>query len=465
VINVLGSIDINNAYARGNVYASDDTTVVTFAGGLIGMMAHFGEVNISNAYSTGAVGVENNATDTRLVAGGFIGAGLDLGIVPIGMITGFGAGGGNNEMIVNYVLEAIGALGVDIKHGINISNSFSVSSVPAQSEGPDNLFYEIGLGAPTDYVTSGNIFGFVFSLDIENFPEFPVAEEGQSLSGEALGEFFNGIQWNPLDSMVSNTYFDASQSDATQCAATVPEFTDFFFDLQAAMNEQPIPSIPEGEQPQTMEEIIDTVLPELVTAEGTCSGVNASGTESAYFIDTKSVAPLNTWDFDSTWYGHDADYPTFTADPEWVEGGTTNGGNGGGGDTNGEGSGATDTPNPNPGDDSPFIPTTITPDDIEEFSETVVDLLPTQEELTEVLPQIVENLDKEADEQAAAITAPPEDNSLISTVVGILSATGMFLLRNLITVALLMIIGAMLWFYNRKTKALDSAIKKTKLNP
>jgi|GEM_PF-3618005 len=309
-LNIFSTIDLENTYARGNVYTSDVQESVTFGGGLVGMMAHFGEFNISNSYSTGAVAVANGATDTRLVAGGLVGAELDMSILPYGLMTAFG-----QEPITRGIIdELLPALGLEVKSGVKISNSFTTSSVPAKSSGDDKLIEEIALGDPSNYKTTGSIFGFFFSLDTENFPEFPYAEEGEMMDDDALLEFITAIRWNDSGDIVDNTYYDKSVNNTTTCGSTLPSIDSFLVDILAQTNNT--------EDPATAEEIL-ALLPKLVTnSDSDCTPVNTDGSQAAMFKNNKSVAPLNAWNFNASnsdtsgiWYSHAADFPTFAAGP------------------------------------------------------------------------------------------------------------------------------------------------------
>ena len=427
-LNLFSSIELDNTYARGDVYALDDPNTVTFAGGLVGMMAHFGEFKIDHSYATGKVAVKNNATNTRLVAGGLVGAELDLGIVPTGLLLAFAT----DENVLPNVLSAMDALGLEIKQGVTVSNSFTTSSVPAKSSGKDDLIKEIALGNPGNYKTTGSLFGFVFSLDYANFPEFPYPAEGESLDGAALMQFIQDIHWQSTDTIVSNSYYDRTKNPTNQCGSTLPSIADFFGTIYAAAGDG-----------GSVEEIM-ALLPGLASDSGSaCAPVNASGNQNSYFKNTTTVAPLTSWDFTNVWHAHADDYPTFTADPNgWPE------------PTGPEDDVPPTTPNPDPKDDSPFIPKAPpTSKDVKDVIDKLTDLVP-NEPLTEVLPNVVERVDAEVAGQA---DKPKDDGptGIIPTILGVFSAFGAFLMDHIIEAMLILAFGAGLTYLGKKKKVLD----------
>lgn len=440
VLNIVDSIDIENTYARGNVFASSDPDTVTFAGGLVGMMAHFGQINIDKSYATGTIGINNDATDTRLVAGGLVGAELDLSALPNGYLL-FNASA--NEAVQSYI-DILASIGLEQTYGASIKNSFTTSSVPAHSQGDDMLLSEITTGDLSDYKSTGSLFGFVFGLDINSLPEFPDLSDQEPITGDELGTYIEGIHWNTVDDLVSNTFYDESKNNTGKCGNSLPSVTQYLEDLYTVASD-----------PDTMptQDDIATLIPKLVDIPGTsCVAINSNGSQESYFKNNIVVAPLDVWSFNAdntdtsgVWYSHTSDFPTFTAGA--VENATNPPEN-----ESTDPPPATQTSNPIDSDE-PFIPTKVpTKEDFADAVDQIKDIIP--DDPAEVLPNIIEKIDAEITKNAED-ELKPDDTGLLSTIVGILTATGAFLLRHLLEAVLIILLGAALTFIARKEKVFD----------
>lgn len=473
LLDFFGSLEITNAYARGNIVASDAQDTFTFAGGLVGFMTHLGEFRINNAYSTGDISVRNDATDTRLVAGGFIGAELDLSIITQlvdVVIQKAGEKTTGDEEIDSYLglissdgtaaLDLMTTFGMPLKYGFSITNSFTTSRVPSNTiDEADSIIQEIATGLPEAGVTSGSMFGFAFTVPEQEWRDLLdgvfdtfMAATSDDLEGEtpfetdfAAGiiENLSDLDWASPSQLAPNSFYDASVTQTDRCANSLPDVADLIlFELPK------LTSLFSGSS-----EGLDvfSMIPPVEKLNGTdCGSVNLGGPNSTYFHNNSSVAPLNTWDFTSVWNTHVDDYPTFTADVlDNDNGGNTNGGNGGDGNTTPPP--GTGTENPTTGGPGSFIPKKITPTELSKAIERIKGSVASRP-LTEVLPKVLESTEKNLLDDVNKITEPEEDRGVIADVLGILSATGMFLLHNIVTVLLLLITGGLLWYYSRRGK-------------
>ncbi|MFN8015296.1 MAG: fibronectin type III domain-containing protein [Acidimicrobiia bacterium] len=434
VRNLISTISLENTYSRGNVYAVDDPDTITFAGGLVGFMAHFGRFEIKNSYSTGAVGVENNATNTRLVAGGLVGGELDLNIVPTLLVSIFSAQP-EAKGVIDAVFASWDAFGISLKEGVSIENSFTTSSVPAHSQGQDRLFAEVASGNPSSYKTTGSLFGFFFSHDKNAMLPFPSADENGNIDQNALGSWISSIRWRTTDDIVTNTYYDKSNNNTNICGATIPPIMTLIGGIMELAG---------GDGSPTFDQIMD-VLPKLQTDSGShCAPVNTDASTPNLFKNNKTVAPLNTWDFTSIWYSHASDYPTFTPDPTVP--------------TDPENPNpATETSNPKPRDNTPFVPDKpITRTSFNETIDKATKLVPNQPP-TEVLDNVISKVDGEVKGKIKDDLTPKKDTGFVPRILGIMSATGAFLLRHLLEAIMIMIVGGGITYLAKRKREPQTA--------
>ena len=458
LLGMFSKLELNNTYARGDVVASDAENTFTFAGGLVGFMAHLGEFRVNNSYSTSDISVRNNATDTRLVAGGFVGAELDLSFITqliesvVDAADTFnGVGDETIDGIINGTelyggkgLAFLSRLGIPFKNGFSITNSFTTSSVPASTQGgKDTLIAEVAAGLPEARVTSGAMFGFAFSIDrqeIDTLVSSLISTanniNSSSLEGddifetelvEDVLEAVRNFNWKSPAELAPNSFYDTSNTNATQCAMSLPSTEDIILDL--------VPTISEMMSGEGSLDVYG-MIPSLKPLGGTpCTGVSSGNGNSDYFKNTTSVAPLNGWDFGGTWHAHADDFPTFTPDPVV--------------DDNDDDTDPPGTGNEDDNTEQPFVPS-ITPKDIE----TILESVKTAPTIKEISDSVTRTLGESATKfKADAKTIHDDENkddSLLATIAGIMSATGMFLLKNLALVALLLTAGLVLWYFNRR---------------
>lgn len=154
-IGLLGSVNIKDAYASGNVFARNKSQMLTIAGGFIGASAYMGEFNIENAYSSGAVRVENNASTNRSVFGGFAGfvvnASAAAALIPPEI-----------ELEMNEV-------GLSLHDGLSISNVFTASSVPPSTDLSGVLPYFASRQDVSPGIMSGAMFGATIAMSPTGF--------------------------------------------------------------------------------------------------------------------------------------------------------------------------------------------------------------------------------------------------------------------------------------------------------
>ena len=475
ILDMFSKLEITNSYARGNIIASDAQDTFTFAGGLVGFLPHFGEFKVANSYATGDISVLNNATDTRLVAGGFVGAELDLSFITQlaeilveksgDLTTGMEDYDGYIQMVSEYGnagLTALSQLGIPFQSGSSITNSFTTSKVPANTQfDEDTLLAEIGSGMPVDGVSSGALYGFVFSIDSQEIRDLidtalttllnsqPSDIEGESPLDSALFEdamdAITDLNWRDPSSLAPNSFYDGSQVEADRCANSLPTTSELITFL--------IPKFAGAISGEDGEIDVFSFIPEINKLGGTqCVPVNTDGANDSYFKNNTTVAPLSSWDFSTVWQVQSDDFPTFEPDstPAPVNPGVIT-------------PPGTGTPNPITGGPGSFIPKKVTPADLEKTFTKVKSLL-ADKPITRTLPKVLGEVTKKLDAEAAGIKDPVDknDGGLISAVVGIMSATGMFLLRNFIAALFLLTIGGLLTFYGRNKKQLDALIKGKK---
>lgn len=248
-----GSTDIADTYATGDVIARDDPDRSNVAGGLIGIMGYVGNFHLSNSYSSGNVSIENNSTQTHSLLGGLAGGIADMSPVIHSLM------GNYQDTVESY----IGQVGLSFHDDISISNSFTTSHVIA-SHNQNSAFANFINTKDTDPETvSGALFGVVYA-----------------------GHISDGSNRNP-SSYLSGLTYDSSKTDASRCANTI-DVSDFFSNSG----------------------------PHMTALSGSpCNKVNEDGTDGSHFINTSSVAPLNSWDFANLWKTHVSGLPTFSADP------------------------------------------------------------------------------------------------------------------------------------------------------
>lgn len=210
-IGILGSVNIKDAYASGNVFARNKSQMLTIAGGFIGASAFMGELNIENVYSSGAVRVENNVSTNRSVFGGFAGAIVNASAAA--------------ALIPPEVQLGMNEMGISLHDGLNVSNVFTASSVPPSTDLSGALPYFASREDVSPGVMSGGMFGLTLAMTPTGF---------QVLDPKTYTENVHFNKNNASDlacGFVTNDFVDGEEG------ASIPTLQPYANDVCSSTNE------------------------------------------------------------------------------------------------------------------------------------------------------------------------------------------------------------------------------------
>ncbi len=305
-IQSLGTIEIMNTYTRGKVTGTPgllraeipegedigyidviDKLPVT-VGGIIGLNMGPG-MKLKDSYASGDILVETkdpsyskpqaglpSITNIPNFAGGIVGLNIVMPQI-------------SADSEKQMLLEGNGVSGYvpDLSRASFTGNEFT------------NLFSASRMTINSQTITGG-IFGWYFS---------PVKAVSAFYGGQAPVE----ISQPDKIGKVSNVYLDKTNIKVTDCS-NATKITDVGKDILSnayipGPNDQN--SVPAWNIPEGYNQVIDSVV-----GVPACQYVNDNNSQPLYFINNKSNAPLDQWNFSSVWKVQKNDYPKFVAAAE-----------------------------------------------------------------------------------------------------------------------------------------------------
>lgn len=313
ISNIIGPMEVTNAYSSGNITAVpftlsvlnpetgepaglSPTSLPTVAGGISGLYATPGG-KIENVYASGSINVEQPSVIPSLpdsvqvpnlpsATGGLFGVLLAVPQPDLNVVI--------NEPIVPEEGQSF----TDIYEPYflrptEIKNTFSASSINTTNTTTSGSFAGLSLSplspafqdaVPLDAITRSQ--GYYYDKQKVGFEQCSGPTDGRNLVKDGL------------DGLV------------------VPDGTLDLNDPQSQATQSVYDQLKGASQTDEDYDALYNAYISLAFKSLNCSAVNQNNSQPSYFINNNTNAPMNTWDFSSVWVTRKNDYPKFTAGPE-----------------------------------------------------------------------------------------------------------------------------------------------------